>query len=72
MKVPVTTGTGQRIELDTDDYVRLVTLPDACSGISPELWNMFVDDGQTLLTSVTSQVNPLTTSANASALGRST
>lgn len=44
MKIPVTTGDGRRLVLDSDDYLRLITLPDACSGIAPELWGMFAEE----------------------------
>ena len=44
MKIPVVTGTGQRFELDSDDYGRLVVLPEACGEIDPQLWELFADD----------------------------
>ena len=43
VKVPVITGTGQLVDLDTDDYIDLVLLPEACSAISPELWDLFAE-----------------------------
>lgn len=44
MKIPVVTGTGQRLDLDTDDYARLVLLPEACDEIDPRLWELFAQD----------------------------
>lgn len=48
MNIPVVTGTGERLELDTDDYPRLVLLPEACDEIDPRLWDLFAQerDGQ--------------------------
>lgn len=45
MKIPVITGQGRHIDLDSDDYLRLITLPDACSGIAPGLWELFTELG---------------------------
>lgn len=41
MKIPVVTGTGERFEIDSNDYLRLVLLPEVCSEIDPRLWDMF-------------------------------
>lgn len=48
MNVPVVTGDGRWVELDTDDHPRLVVLPEACEGIDPRLWDLFTEaqDGQ--------------------------
>ena len=43
MKIPVVTGTGERFDLDSDAYPRLVLLPEACEGIDPRLWELFAD-----------------------------
>ncbi len=43
MKIPVVTGTGERLVLDSEDYGRLVVLPEACSDIDPHLWEMFAE-----------------------------
>ena len=46
VKIPVVTGDGRRIELDSDDYGRLVVLPEVCSEIDPRLWEMFAQADQ--------------------------
>ena len=44
MKIPVVTGTGERFDLDTDDYPRLVLLPEVCEGIDSRLWELFTEE----------------------------
>lgn len=41
-KIPVVTGAGQRLELDSDGMPRLI-VAEACDEIDPQLWMMFVD-----------------------------
>ncbi len=41
VKIPVVTGDGRRFDLDSEDYVRLVLLSEACAEIDPQLWEMF-------------------------------
>ena len=43
MKVPIVTGTGRRLELDSDDYGRLVLLPEVCDGLDLRLWDLFAE-----------------------------
>ena len=43
MNVPVVTGDGRCVALDTEDYPRLVLLPEACGDIDPRLWELMVD-----------------------------
>lgn len=44
MIIPIVTGDGRRINLDSDDYPRAV-LAEACEGILPELWGLFAAAG---------------------------
>ena len=46
MKIPVVTGDGRLINLDSEDYGRLVVMPEACADIPPELWEMFAEPTQ--------------------------
>jgi len=43
MNVPVVTGDGRCVALDTEDYPRLVLLPEACGDIDPRLWELMTD-----------------------------
>lgn len=43
MRIPIVTGTGQRLELDSEDYGRLVLLPVVCGEIDPHLWDLFAE-----------------------------
>ena len=63
MKVPVTTGDGRLVELDTDDYPNLVLLPEACEGIDPQLWEMFADDYLTIANQTPMPQQPSTSRA---------
>jgi len=38
--VPVVTGTGRRLELDSDGMPRLI-VAEACDEIDPRLWDLF-------------------------------
>lgn len=46
MKVPVVTGTGVRLEIDSEQMVDGV-LEEACAGIDPALWDLFVEQPPT-------------------------
>lgn len=43
MKIPIVTGTGERFELDSDDYPRIV-LAEVCDETDPRLWELFVEE----------------------------
>ena len=58
MKIPVVTGTGERFDLDSDAYPRLVLLPEACEGIDPRLWELFTDDPELAVRRQVSTVRP--------------
>lgn len=40
--IPVITGTGRRLEMDSDDWPRR-HLAEACESIDPRLWDLFAD-----------------------------
>lgn len=40
MKIPVVTGTGRRLELDSVNMDRLI-VAEACDEIDPRLWGLF-------------------------------
>lgn len=43
MNIPVITGTGRWVDLDSDDYPRLVLLPEMFDEVDPRLWDLFVE-----------------------------
>jgi hypothetical protein len=47
VKVPVVTGAGRRLELDTEGMDRLV-LAEACDDMDPRLWGLFPELGSVL------------------------
>lgn len=42
MKIPVVTGTGERLDLDSDDYPRMV-LAEVCADTDPRMWELFAE-----------------------------
>lgn len=45
VKIPVVTGDGRRLELDSDGMPRLI-VAEACDEIDPRLWELFADQDE--------------------------
>lgn len=43
MRVPIITGDGTWVDLDSDDMVQLI-VDEVCEEIDPHLWEMFVEE----------------------------